>query len=65
MKNIKLNLHIETSDTKFFQCIYGDEKRYEQIFINFVSNALKFTKPGGNVDIFIEPVKIEEANKNF
>jgi signal transduction histidine kinase len=47
-------MHVEENDIKFFESIYGDDKRYEQILLNFVSNALKFTNQGGNVDVYLE-----------
>ena len=31
--------------------VYGDENRYEQILLNFISNALKFTSEKGKVTI--------------
>ena len=33
--------------------VYGDQTRIEQIAANLVDNALKFTPPGGRVEIFV------------
>jgi PAS domain S-box-containing protein len=33
----------------------GDEGRLTQVFANLITNAAKYTKPGGNIQIVIEP----------
>ena len=48
--NIKLEaITVRKSDLNFFKQIYGDERRYLQIVMNFLSNAIKFTNKNGSV----------------
>ena len=39
----------------FFKNILGDEARFTQIFLNFLSNAFKFTPAKGNISIEVRP----------
>lgn len=47
-KDIKLNYHVN-GDEEF--SIIGDGDKLKQVFINLISNAIKFTEAGGKVDI--------------
>ena len=42
-KKINLSLKVEEKLKPFIKNLKGDEGRYTQIFLNFISNALKFT----------------------
>lgn len=44
----------------FFRDIFGDQRRYLQVLINFVNNAIKFTMSGGSVTVMLEIVDIGE-----
>lgn len=49
-KEIKLNTDLPEN----LPFISGDPKRLEQIFNNLISNAVKYTPPEGEVDIYVE-----------
>jgi len=53
-KNVKLELVIDPQDRRYFEAIYGDYNRYTQILINFVSNALKFSRENGVVQVHLK-----------
>lgn len=44
-KDVNLNL---------IQLIHGDQRRYLQILLNFLSNSLKFTNQGGCITVRVE-----------
>jgi signal transduction histidine kinase len=58
-KRINIKLDYEEKYQTLLEGLYGDEKRYEQILINFLSNALKFTNEGGNVDIILNVMDVQ------
>ena len=53
-RNVTLSLGVSKTDSDFFQNIYGDQNRYEQILLNLISNAIKFTKNGTQVKVVLE-----------
>jgi signal transduction histidine kinase len=54
-KKITPRFMIDPNIELFFKNIYGDEGRYTQIFLNFLSNAFKFTPDNGKISIEIKP----------
>jgi signal transduction histidine kinase len=59
-KSIEPSLMIKEEILPYFKNLYGDETRFTQIFLNFLSNAFKFTPKEGNISVEIKPV--DDAN---
>jgi len=59
-KNIELGIYIEPFIP---QKLIGDPTRISQVLLNLISNAIKFTKVDGAVDVFIE--KVSEDDKSI
>ena len=55
IKSRNLDFYIDTMDVQN-EDVYCDKLRLSQILLNIVSNAMKFTKPGGTVSVKIEQV---------
>lgn len=47
-KNINFSFRIDRMEKEY---LYADQLRLNQIFINILSNAIKFTEPGGSVSV--------------
>ena len=47
-KNIDFSFHINQMETEY---LYADQLRLNQIYINILSNAIKYTEPGGSVSV--------------
>ena len=50
-KAIAVEYVFEEANAAYFMDIAGDDRRYLQILINFLSNALKFTLQNGTVKV--------------
>jgi PAS domain S-box-containing protein len=50
-KGIRVEVHISPK----LDAVYLDSHRFRQVLYNLLSNALKFTDAGGNVEIVVEP----------
>ncbi len=48
------NLEFIISNYTPFERIYVDKVRLNQIFYNLLSNSIKFTKPGGRIEMFFD-----------
>lgn len=48
---------------KFFTHLFGDKLRYMQILLNFLSNAIKFTKEGKSIHIRLIVHEIQQFDE--
>lgn len=55
-----LNIKIEIESTKKSIRVWFDQDKFEKILYNLLSNALKFTKPNGNIIIRIKESEPEQ-----
>ena len=56
-KNIEFNFRVGNMDKEY---IYADQLRLNQIYINILSHAIKYTEPGGRVSV---DMREEESEK--
>ncbi|SEQ95945.1 His Kinase A (phospho-acceptor) domain-containing protein [Lachnospiraceae bacterium NE2001] len=55
-KNIEFKFHINRMEKEY---LYADQLRMNQIYINILSNAIKYTEPGGSVSVSLSEEKSE------
>ena len=53
-KNIEFGFHIDRMEKEY---LYTDQLRLNQIYINILSNAIKYTEPGGSVNVYMSEDK--------
>ena len=58
-KNIDFNFRIDQIDVEY---LHADQLRLNQIFINILSNAIKYTEPGGTVNVSLKETKSDKEN---
>ena len=61
-RGIETILRYEKHHLKYFEQIYGDSGRLQQILLNLISNSLKFTNNGGSVTVKLEVKEISQAS---
>ena len=47
-------------DQFYFRKVLGDERRYRQIILNFLSNSIKFTPRGGVVSVHLRVIEVSD-----
>lgn len=52
--------HEDCSKNMIYPYVYGSPLHVRQIFVNILSNAIKYNKPGGNIFMKIEPGKKQD-----
>lgn len=55
----QLTLNVE-QNSNLPRYIIGDKLKMQEILLNIISNAIKFTKPGGSVDVIIDTIPLQQ-----
>ncbi len=59
-QNITINMNLDNS----LESVYIDTQRMEQVLTNLVSNAIKFTRENGVIEITSERISADEIRRN-
>ena len=60
-RNISLYYDFDEKNAGYFIEISGDDNRYQQILLNFLSNSLKFTNIKGTVVLELKLTDVQDA----
>lgn len=60
-RQVTTSLHVKQKQLRFFEEVFGDANRIQQILLNFISNSMKFTKQGGFVKVVVGLVKVRRV----
>ena len=58
-KNLEFSFHINRMEKEY---LYTDQLRLNQIYINILSNAIKYTEPGGRVSVELRGKKSDKPD---
>jgi len=61
----RANLKLEVKSADGLPNIQADKGRLEQVLVNLIHNAVKFTKPGGSICLGVEAVSGEAPNRVY
>lgn len=50
----KENILLSYNEPEFMCAVVGDKNRLRQVFINIIDNSLKYTEPGGSIEVVAE-----------
>lgn len=59
-QNVVINLNLDQN----LDMVYIDAQRMEQVITNLISNAIKFTKENGIIDVSTKKIKADEIKNN-
>ena len=59
-KNLEFSFHINQMEKEY---LYADQLRLNQIYINILSNAIKYTEPGGRISVDLREEITSAADK--
>lgn len=64
LKHISFDTDFDPAQAYLFRRILGDERRFLQILINFVSNAIKFSPAHGRIIVGLRVLEVQVKNES-